>query len=485
MELLDYGKLKVTGETNQESTKVRIILYSPSKEGVDIKSEKKDSSHQAFLNRMGAKGNSGESYVLPEENGKITVFVGIGKEDENVFLVKNNAKKAGALAYKAVSQFKNLEIFLESEFMGKEVASGVTLASYKYQFLNKEKGEPKKVAINTQFPSVKKAIMIGNAQNFARFLGDTPANLMNPTLFTEYAAKYLHGKKNVTFEVFGKEFMKSKSMNLLLSVSQGSVQEPKLFVAKYRGKGGDGVDIALVGKGVCFDSGGISLKPSARMSLMKGDMLGAASVLSVFGLAADMEIKINIDLVIPLVENLPSGTATKPGDVYIGMNGKSVEIDNTDAEGRLILADALVYAQEGHPTYIFDVATLTGAMAVALGDAFIGYFTSDDKLSEIIYQSGIDASDPTWRMPLSQLYLPTMKSDVADLKNTGEGRYGGSASAAIFLNEFVGKEYKWVHFDIAGVMNSNNSKGIYGDGMTGCSVSALIETIEKLSTIVN
>ncbi|AFM99273.1 leucyl aminopeptidase [Encephalitozoon hellem ATCC 50504] len=485
MGLINYEKLMVMSGADPDSTKVRIVLCSNTEEGVSIVADEKSSAHEEFLSSLGAKGNLGESHVLPEGNGRITVFVGIGKVDENILIAKNNARKAGASGYKAVSQFRNIEVSLGSEFMAREVVSGIILASYKYQFLNKEGEEPKKIVINSDLEMARKATIVGNAQNFARFLGDTPANLMNPTLFTEYATKYLDGKRNVTVDVFDREFMKSKSMNLLLSVSQGSTQEPKLFVAKYRGKGGEGVDLALVGKGVCFDSGGISLKPSGRMCRMKGDMLGGASVLSAFGVIADMGVKMNVDLVIPLVENLPSGTATKPGDVYVGMNGKSVEIDNTDAEGRLILADALVYAQESKPTYIFDVATLTGAMSVALGDAFIGYFTADDNLSEIIYRSGIDSNDPTWRMPLSQLYLPAMKSDVADLKNTGAGRYGGSSSAAIFLNEFINKESKWVHFDIAGVMESNNNKGVYGEGMTGCSVPVLVETIERLSGITN
>ncbi|CAD25898.1 CYTOSOL AMINOPEPTIDASE (X-LEU/X-PRO) [Encephalitozoon cuniculi GB-M1] len=486
MELLSYEKLMIGDELNKDSVKVRIVLCSNSKEGVGIMADEKSPGHQNFLSRLDAKGHVGEAYVLLEGNGEVTVFVGIGNVEEDILLVKNNARKAGASAYKCVSQFKNMEMSLTSEYMAREVVSGIMLASYKYRFLHKEKDEPsKKIAINSQSHAVKKAVVVGNAQNFARFLGDTPANLMNPTLFVEYATKYLQDKKNVTFEVFDKSFMERKSMNLLLGVSQGSAQEPKLLVARYRGKSGDAVDIALVGKGVCFDSGGISLKPSARMHRMKGDMLGAASVLSVFGLAADMGIKINMNLVIPLVENLPSGTATKPGDVHVGMNGKSVEINNTDAEGRLILADALVYAQEANPTYIVDVATLTGAMMIALGDAFIGYFTADDDLSKIIHQSGIDANDPVWRMPLSQLYLPSMKSNVADLKNAVEGGHGGSATAAIFLSEFVGKEFKWAHFDIAGVMDSNNNKGVYGDGATGCGVPVLIEMIEKLSTIIN
>lgn len=485
MELLDYERLKVCDGPSEGFAKVKVVLCRKTKDGAEMVVDEENAAHQDFLGRIGAKGCAGESYVLPGDGKETVVFVGVGSEDEDALVGKSNARKAGACAYKTVSQLGDVEVSLASEWMAREVTSGIVLASYKYGFLRKEEEKAKRVAINSPFCGAKKAVVVGNAQNFSRFLGDTPANLMNPTLFCEYASRYLSGKKGVSVEVFGKDFMESKSMNLLLSVAQGSAQEPKLLVVKYRGKGGDGVDIALVGKGVCFDSGGISLKPPARMCRMKGDMLGASSVLSVLGVAADMGMRINIDVVIPLVENLPSSTATKPGDVYVGMNGKSVEINNTDAEGRLILADALVYAQGANPAYIFDVATLTGAMAVALGEAFIGYFTADNELSEIICQSGADANDPTWRMPLSPLYLPAMKSDVADLKNAGEGRYGGSATAAIFLNEFVDKKFRWVHFDIAGVSGSTGNRGVYGEGMTGCSVPVLTEVIEKLSTVIN
>jgi cytosol aminopeptidase len=325
-------------------------------------------------------------------------------------------------------------------------------------------------------------VRIGNAQNFARFLADTPANLMHPSYFTEYAQSYLRDKEDVTVEVFDRAFMEARGMNLLLSVAQGSVQPPKLLVAKYRGREGEGLDLALVGKGVTFDSGGISLKPALGMGDMKGDMRGAASVLSTVGVASEMRLPINIDLVIPLVENLPSGTATKPGDVYFGMNGKSVEINNTDAEGRLILADALVYAQESSPRYIIDVATLTGAMSIALGDAFIGLFTGSDEFAELITGCGKEASDPTWRMPLSPRYRHIMNSQVADMKNAGE-KAGGSASAAIFLNEFVEKNVTWAHLDIAGVMCNHSNKTVYGSGMTGLSVPVLIHTVEKLSCL--
>lgn len=484
MVLLNYEKLEIAHGEESNSTKVKLVFYNKSEGGINILMDVKVSKYQHFLEKIEAKGLVGETHVLMEDNGEVLVLTGLGDIYEDILVVKSNAKKAGASGYRAVSHLGSIEISLTSEFMAKEIVSGITLASYKYKFLLKDNGEPKRISINVDCPAVKKAIKIANAQNFARFLADTPANLMNPTLFVEYALNYLKHKPNVTVEVFNKDFMEEHSMNLLLSVAQGSVQEPKLLVGRYRGRIGNKVDIALVGKGVCFDSGGISLKPSANMDRMKGDMHGGSAVLSVFGLAADMNIGMNIDLIIPLVENLPSGSATKPGDVYFCMNGKSVEIDNTDAEGRLILADALVYAQDGNPTYIFDVATLTGAMSVALGDAFIGYFTKDEGLSEVISQSGIDSNDPTWRMPLSPFYLPFMKSEVADLKNAG-GRSGGSATAAIFLNEFVDKKFKWAHFDIAGVMGGHSNKIVYGSGMTGISVPALIEIIEKLSATAN
>lgn len=485
MELLDYRKLEAVHGKGENSSNVKVVLYNKPKDGINILTDIKVQKYQTFLEKIDAKGSAGETYVLLEDNNQeIVVFAGLGDIYEDILVVKSNARKAGASAYKAVSHIATVEMTLTSEFMAREVVSGILLASYKYKFLMRDDHESNKVFINSDCPTVGRAIKIGNAQNFARFLADTPANLMNPTLFTEYAIKYLQNKPNVTVEVFDRAFMKQHSMNLLLSVAQGSVQEPKLLVAKYRGRVGNGVDIALVGKGVCFDSGGISLKPPAGMYRMKGDMQGGASVLSVFGYVSESNTEINIDLVIPLVENLPSGTATKPGDVYVGMNGKSVEIDNTDAEGRLILADALVYAQAGNPSYIFDVATLTGAMAVALGDVFIGYFTKDDSLAEVISQSGVESTDLTWRMPLSQFYLHFMKSEVADLKNAG-GRYGGSATAAIFLNEFVDKKFKWAHFDIAGVMGEHSNKTVYGNGMTGNSVPALIEVVEKLAAMHN
>lgn len=480
MELLDYKRLEVLHGEGEGSTKVRVVLYNKSKDGISMLMDDKPPRYQSFLEGMGARGSVGETYVLLEDSQEIVVFTGVGDIYEDILVVKSNSRKAGASAYKTVSHLNNVEIMLTSEFMAKEVVCGVILASYKHKFLTRDSTEEKRVFINSSCLAVKRAVRIANGQNFARFLADTPANLMTPTLFAEYANRYLQQKPNTTVEVFDREYMERRSMNLLLSVAQGSVQEPRLLVVKYRGRMGNGVDVALVGKGVCFDSGGISLKPSSNMCRMKGDMHGGASVVSVVGLAADMNVEINIDVVVPLVENLPSGSATKPGDVYVGMNGKSVEIDNTDAEGRLILADALAYAQEGSPRYILDVATLTGAMSVALGDAFIGYFTKDDGLSEIISQCGVDASDPTWRMPLSPFYLSFMKSDVADLKNAG-GRAGGSATAAIFLNEFVGKQSKWAHLDIAGVMGEHSNKVVYGNGMTGKSVPVLIEIIEKLS----
>lgn len=478
MALLDYGRLRVAHGRCEGLVGVSVVFYSKSDSGVCMHVDGKSAEHQAFLERMGAKGMVGETHVLLQD-ACIVVFAGVGEAGDDVLTAKSNAQNAGAAAFSAVAHLSGIEISLGSDFMAGEAVSGMVLASYKYSFLMKKQEAPKRILISSECDAVKKALRVANAQNFSRFLADTPANLMNPTLFAEYAAEYLQGK-NVEVEALDRTFMEERGMNLLLSVSQGSAQEPKLLVARYRGRSGSDVDLALVGKGVCFDSGGISLKPSAGMARMKGDMHGAACVLSAFGVAVDTGTAMNINLVIPLVENMPSGTATKPGDVFVGMNGKSVEVDNTDAEGRLILADALVFAQEASPKYILDVATLTGAMSVALGDAYIGFFTKDDSLADIILESGVQSNDPTWRMPLSAFYLPAMKSEVADLKNAG-GRGGGSATAAIFLNEFVDKKFRWAHLDIAGVMGEHSNKRVFGNGMTGCSVPALVEIIERIA----
>ncbi|KAI9268796.1 cytosol aminopeptidase family, catalytic domain-containing protein [Sporodiniella umbellata] len=321
----------------------------------------------------------------------------------------------------------------------------------------------------------------GDSQNIARMLMTTPANLMTPTLFSEKVQNLLKGLKNTSILEHGEDWALEYGMHSFISVSKGSKEPLRFLEIHYRGaKDKSDSPYCFVGKGVTFDSGGISIKPSANMALMKGDMGGAAVVAGAMYGIAKMELPVNVVAVIPLCENMPSGTATKPGDVIKAMNGTSIEVLNTDAEGRLILADALSYVSSKYqPRSIVDLATLTGAMDVALGQVFAGVFTNSNTLWDQLNNAGNSVSDRFWRMPLHEDYMRAMKKSlVADLANIGT-RSGGSCSAAGFLQTFVDKNIPWAHIDIAGVMDCSATEGHHIKGMSGRPTRALIEFMRK------
>lgn len=478
MNLLQYEKLEVDTKA-KEGKNVKVIIFNKSENDYTIHNKDFDADHNVYLNKIKAGSKSGEVYLNYISDGEIFAYVSIGDLNVDILKQKESMNVCGANLLGRLSYLDgHINIYIQFDMLFKEFVAGIILSSYKYSFLKKDNNGRTTLSIIGD-DLVKQEVLIYNAQNFARFLGDTPANLMTPSLFVKYAKQYC---RNLEVKVYDEEFMKINNMNLILGVSQGSIEKPKLLFIRYNGKiDSPATDLALVGKGVTFDSGGISLKPPSNMSNMKGDMMGAATVLCAARLAFDFNLELNIEVTIPLTENMPSGSATKPGDVHCGMSGISVEVDNTDAEGRLILADAMSFAQKSNPKILFDVATLTGAVKIALGDNFTGYFCNDDNLSSLIYESGINSNDPSWRMPLSPLYLRSMKSDVADLKNSGKNGKGGSATAAIFLNEFVNKDVKWAHFDIAGVSRDHDNKKVYGAGRTGRGVPLVFEILRGLS----
>lgn len=319
--------------------------------------------------------------------------------------------------------------------------------------------------------------VIDLAQNLARDLMNTPANLMTPTIFSLKAAELLAKMPNVTVKIHDKSWAEKQSMNAFLSVARGSSEPLQFLEIIYQGSNPLEKPVALVGKGVTFDSGGISIKPSAGMSLMKADMGGAAVVLAALRAIVLKSLPINVVVGIPLTENMPSGSATKPGDVVVARNGVSIEIDNTDAEGRLILADAINYIGETHnPQAVVELSTLTGAMDVALGPGFAGVFTKSDKLWNELNEAGLKAGDPFWRMPMDDVYESLIKSQVADLKNAGP-RSAGACTAAIFLQNFAYPNIPYAHIDIAGVMEEK--KGVLA-GLTGRPVRSIIEYVESL-----
>jgi len=301
---------------------------------------------------------------------------------------------------------------------------------------------------------------------------------MTPSHMAEIAAKLAESYK-LELDILEQEQMQELGMGALLGVAQGSRQPPKLIVLHYKGGDSTQLDVALAGKGVTFDSGGISIKPSEGMGEMKGDMAGGAAVMAAMSAIAQLKPKINVAAIIPATENLPSDNALKPGDILTAMNGKTIEIISTDAEGRLILADALSYTKKLDAKHMVDVATLTGACRVALGDMCSGAFGNNQELVDKVIAAGAEAGEPIWQMPMYEEYKEQNKSDVADIKNVG-GRYAGAITAAQFLAEFVG-DTPWVHLDIAGTSMSQKERAYLVKGATGVPVRTLVNLILSLA----
>jgi len=323
-----------------------------------------------------------------------------------------------------------------------------------------------------------KGRVLAEATNLARDMVNEPANFMTPTRVAEEAVKVAKAY-GLEVDVLEREQMQELGMGALLGVNQGSHQPPKFIILKYKGVNTDRIDLALVGKGITFDSGGISRKSQEMMEGMKGDMSGAAAVIAAMSAIVQLEPKLNVVALAPCTENLPSGSAIKPGDILKAMNGKTIEIVNTDAEGRLILADALSYANKIGAENIVDVATLTGACHIALGDDCSGAFTNNQGLLSKVIAAGTEAGELIWQLPMYEQIKEQLKSDVADMKNVGS-RYGGAISAAQFLSEYVG-DIPWVHLDIAGPFIAEKDRGYLVKGATGVAVRTLVNLVRSLA----
>ncbi len=319
---------------------------------------------------------------------------------------------------------------------------------------------------------------LAEATNLARDMVNEPANYMTPNHMAEMAKK-LAESYGLEVSVLEQEQMAELGMGALLGVAQGSRQPPKFIVLHYRGGNSAEINVALVGKGITFDSGGISIKSSEGLAEMKGDMAGGAAVLAAISAIAQLKPKINVTAIVPATENLPGGNALKPGDILTAMNGKTIEIITTDAEGRLILADALAYAKKFGAKFIVDVATLTGACRVALGDVCSGAFSNNQQLVNKVIAAGNEAGELIWQMPMYDEYKEQNKSDVADIKNVG-GRFGGAITAAKFLAEFI-NDTPWVHLDIAGTSLSEKERGYLVKGATGVPVRTLVNLVLSLA----
>jgi leucyl aminopeptidase len=317
------------------------------------------------------------------------------------------------------------------------------------------------------------ATAIGAGYDLARRLAMMPGNLCTPDFLAD-TARELGRRHRMEVTVLGRKEMEKEKMGSFLSVAQGTPQEPRLVAIEYR-KGRKGAKpIVLVGKGLCFDTGGISIKPAERMEFMKFDMCGAAGVLGAMEAIGRLALKVNVVGILGATTNMPSGTAVKPGDIVTASSGRTIEVINTDAEGRLVLADLLVYAKRFDPEAVIDAATLTGACVIALGSAATGALGNDERLMREVLQASKRANEPAWQLPLWDDYRELIKSDVADLKNSG-GRAAGTITAAKFLQDFV--DYPWVHLDIAGTAYSETDLVVLPKGPTGVPVGTFVEFV--------
>lgn len=419
---------------------------------------------------------------LPGVKAERVIVIGLGKQEAYRASTHSSAEQlfasvcAGLNVADAVSTLATVECegtTLRSR--ARAMAAAGQRSSYRYEATRTRDLEPapnlKKLSLWTTrsksaeaLAGLKEGTAIGNGMNLARLLGDMPPNLCTPTYLGETAKKLGKDFKSLKVEVLDRKKIEAEKMGAFLSVARGSDEPPVFIVIRHIPKGGKSkgkAPLVLVGKGLTFDSGGISIKPAANMDEMKYDMCGAASVLGTMRAVAELELDREVIGLIASCENMPSGRANKPGDVVTSMSGQTIEILNTDAEGRLVLCDALTYAERFKPEAVIDIATLTGACVVALGHINSGLFSTDDTLAEDLLAAGRETGDTAWRMPLDDAYQEQLRSNFADMANIG-GMPAGSVTAACFLSRYT-KSYSWAHLDIAGTAwKSGKEKGATG-----------------------
>ena len=441
-------------------------------------------------------GKAMESTLLhkpAELKAKRLLLIGGGKAKN--FAASDLRKIAGA-AVRSIKG-KDLKSFaiaaplfagFTSEDAAKVIVEGAYVGSFDPDYYKSDRKEQKidEVTVVAPAKSDAKALqtsidigaIIGEAQNFTRDLVNEPGNRMTPTILADRAKK-MAGEVGLKCEIYGPDKIKELKMGAFWSVSQGSVEEPRLIIMRYEPAGAPEKPVlGLVGKGITFDSGGISIKPSDGMEKMKYDMAGGAAMIGAMRAIAQLKPNVRVIGIVCASENMPSGAAQKPGDVQIAMSGKSIEIINTDAEGRLVLADGLHYAKQLGATHLIDAATLTGACVVALGTINAGIFCNDDEFYERFNSSLKASGEKMWRLPVEDEYREMIKSSIADIVNSG-GRWGGAVTAAMFLKEFVG-DTPWIHLDIAGVAWMEEAKPWIAKGPSGVPVRSLVEFVREI-----
>jgi leucyl aminopeptidase len=435
-----------------------------------------------ILKRGDMEGKAGSTLLLHDVPGikaERVLLLGLGKPESFRDRQYSEAVGAAVRALNATGAADSVLHLPESSAVKRDIGWCVAQATiaargatYRFDRMKSRPEKPSSVLRKLAFgigdkkaqraatAGLEQGLAIAHGVSLARDLGNLPGNVCTPTYLAN-AARELAKHYRLKIQVIERAEMEKLGMGALLSVARGSVQPPKLIIVEYRGGPAGQKPVALVGKGVTFDTGGISIKPSPEMDEMKFDMCGAASVLGTLKAVAEMKLRINVVGVIPATENMPGGNATKPGDIVTTMSGQTVEILNTDAEGRLILCDALTYAERYKPQAVIDIATLTGACVIALGHVVSGLFANDDALAHEVLAAGEASGDRAWHLPLHEEYQEQLNSNFADFANIG-GRPGGAITAACYLARFT-KKMKWAHLDIAGTAwLSGKAKGSTG-----------------------
>ena len=488
------------GAAEKESTDVIVISLFENTKKIPSELSSLDKASGGFISNLlqnkDFTGKLNETIMIPTYKKAIPkriLLVGLGKTTE---LSSDKVRQAAGTATRVIQgkKFKSPSMLLyKTEYKGisieditRSVVEGVLLSLYNFTMYKTLKKEDKAVINNFTLIVQKKDVLakvksvakntqtVAEAVCFTRDIVNMAGSDATPT-FLANKAKEIAKKTGVKCRILSRPDMKKLGMGGILNVSRGSSQPPKFIILEYNTRKKNSDTIVLIGKGVTFDSGGISLKPGSGMDLMKADMSGAAAVLGAFKAISNLKPANHIVGLVPCTENMPSGSALKPGDIIKCMSGKTVEILNTDAEGRLILADAIAYAKRYKPDAVIDLATLTGACVAALGTFTSGMLGNNDKLKERVKQAGEKSHERVWELPLWKEYYELIKSNIADIKNTG-GRYAGTITAACFLGEFV-EDFPWVHLDIAGTFLVEKDTPYIRKGATGVGVRLLTQLI--------
>lgn len=427
------------------------------------------------IEQDGFKGKFKETYLLPtyeKEPYRKILVLGLGKKEE---FNPNKLREAVAHAIKKSMQMKAAKVAFSLDGIefdySEQFTMGALIADYKFDKYKTEKKDDKisEVYVQANADIVNKAEKIAEAMTFARNLANEPAQFATPSELAAIACDL-----GLETKIYDREECEKMGMGAFLAVARGSIQEPKFIHIKYQ------VDnpkkrIAIIGKGICFDSGGLDLKPASSMLTMKDDMSAAAAVLGIMSVIREFHPQVEVNGIIAACENMPGCKAYKPGDILTAKNGKTIEVDNTDAEGRLTLADALCYACELGVDEVIDMATLTGACMVALGTQAAGIMGNDDNLIETLIKTADENGERFWKLPLWEEFFESLKSDVADMKNSGS-RWGGASTAGVFLQKFV-KDVKWAHIDIAGTAFLDKPQKEFISGATGACVRTILNYI--------